>query len=172
MYGLPQAGLIAQKLPEQLRNKEGYYQSERTPGLWTHTWRPINFSLCVDNFGVKYVGKIHADHLLTVLQTHYKISRDWSGKRYLGLDLDWDYVQHKVHISMLTYVADALKRFHHQQPRKPQDQPYPNIKPIYGAKVQYVTDASTSPPLNKSEKKFIQEVAGTFYTTLGRSMQL
>ena len=80
MYGLPQAGLIAQKLLEQRLNKEGYYQSEHTPGLCTHTWRPITFSLCVDDFGVKYIGKIHADHLLTVLQTHYKISRDWSGK--------------------------------------------------------------------------------------------
>ena len=68
MYGLPQAGLIAQTLPEQLRNKEGYYQIEPTPGLWTHTWRPITFSLCVNDFGVKYVGKIHANHLLTVLQ--------------------------------------------------------------------------------------------------------
>ena len=107
MYGLPQAGLIAQKLLEQRLNKEGYYQSEHPPGLWTHTWRPIIFSLCIDNFGFKYVGKIHADHLPKVLKTHYKISRDWSRKRYIGLDLDWDYVQHKVHIPMLTYVADA-----------------------------------------------------------------
>ena len=67
MYGLPQAGLITQKLLEQRLNKEGYYQSENTTGLWTHTWRPITFSLCVYDFGVKYVGKIHADHLLTVL---------------------------------------------------------------------------------------------------------
>ena len=125
MYGLPQAGLIAQKLLEQRLNKEEYYQSEHTPGLWTHKWRPITFSLCLDDFGVKYVGKIHADHLLTVLKAHYKISKDWSGKKYLGLDLDWDYVQQKVHLSMLTYVADAIKRFNHQRPRKPQDQPYP-----------------------------------------------
>ena len=63
---------------------------------------------------------------------------------------------------MLTYVADSLKQFHHQQPPKPQDQPYLHIKPIYGAKVQYVADADTSPSLNKSDKKFIQEVSGTF----------
>ena len=63
---------------------------------------------------------------------------------------------------MLTYVSDALKRFQHQRPHQPQDQPYPHIKPIYGAKVQYVADSDTSPPLNKSDKKFIQKVAGTF----------
>ena len=152
--------------------KAGYYQSERTPGLWTHTWLPIIFSLCVDDFGVKYVGKNNANHLLTVLQTHYKILRDWSGKRYLGLDLDWEYVHHKVYLSMLTYLADALKRFHHQQQRKPQDQPYPHIKPIYGAKVKYVADADTSPPLKKSDKNSFRRLQELFYTTLGRSMQL
>jgi hypothetical protein len=29
-----------------------------TPGLWTHKTRPILFSLVVDDFGVKYVGKV------------------------------------------------------------------------------------------------------------------
>ena len=91
MYGLPHAGLIAQQLLEKRSNKEGYYQSERTPGFWTHTWRPISFTLCVDDFGVKYVGKKHAEHLLAVLKASYKISNDWSGKRYLGIDLDWEF---------------------------------------------------------------------------------
>ena len=170
MYGFPQAGLIAQKLLEQRLNKEGYYQSERTPGLWTHTWRPIIFSLCVDDFGIKYVGKTQAGQLLTFLQTHYKILRDWSRKRYLGIDLYWDYVQHKVHLSVLTYVSDDIKQFHHQQPHKPQDQPYSHIKPIYGGKVQYVADADISPPLKKSDKKSFRRLQELFYTTLGRSM--
>ena len=68
MYGLPHAGLIAQQLLEKRLNKEGYHQSELTPGFWTHTWRPISFTLCVDNFGVKYVGKQHVEHLLSVLK--------------------------------------------------------------------------------------------------------
>ena len=64
MYGLPQAGLIAQQLLEKRLNKEGYRQSEVVPGLWTHDWRPITFSLVVDDFGVKYVGKIMPTILL------------------------------------------------------------------------------------------------------------
>ena len=68
MYGLPQAGLIAQQLLEKRLNKHGYKQSALTPGFWTHKWRPISFSLCVDDFGVKYVGEQHANHLITVLQ--------------------------------------------------------------------------------------------------------
>ena len=136
MSGLPHSDLIPQHLLEKRINKQGYKQSALTPGLWTHAWRPITFSLCVDNFGAKYVGKQHDDHLNAVICKHYKISNDWSSKRYLGLDLDWDYKNRKVHLSMLTYVTSSLKRFNHTQPCKPQHQPYPHIKPIYSATSQ------------------------------------
>jgi hypothetical protein len=64
MYGLPQAGIIAQELLAKRLKEHGYFQSKMTPGLWTHEWRPIAFTLVVDNFGVKYVGEEHAEHLL------------------------------------------------------------------------------------------------------------
>ena len=60
MYGLPQVGLIEQQLLEKRLNKRGHQQSEITPGIWKHTCCPIWFSLFVDDFGVKYVGKHHA----------------------------------------------------------------------------------------------------------------
>ena len=60
------------------------------------------------------------------------------------------------------YVQKALKRFKHTRPNKPQNQPHPHIPPKYGAKVQYATPEDTSPELSKEEKKFIQEVTGTF----------
>ena len=56
MYGLPQAGIIAQQLLEKRLEKHGYHQSTATPGLWTHDTRPISFTLVVFNFRVKYVG--------------------------------------------------------------------------------------------------------------------
>ena len=62
MYGLPQSRILAQELLEQRLEKHGYKQSQFTPSLWTHEWRPIRFSLVVDDFGVKYVGKEHVDH--------------------------------------------------------------------------------------------------------------
>ena len=116
----------------------------------------------MDDFGVKYVGKTHVEHLLSVLKADYKISANWSGKRYLGINLDWDYAHLKVHLSMLQYVIDALKRFNHKHPHKPQDQPYPHVKPNYGAKAQYAADADSTPPLSPADKKFEQEVVSTF----------
>jgi hypothetical protein len=70
MYGLPQAGIIAQQLLETRLIANGYCQSTVTPGFWKHDWRPIAFALCVDDFGVKYVGIEHAKHLLQALNTH------------------------------------------------------------------------------------------------------
>ena len=63
---------------------------------------------------------------------------------------------------MLSYVTDALRRFNHATPRKPQDQPYPHIKPNYGAKTQYSEEDNASASLSKDEKRFVQEVVGTF----------
>ena len=73
MYGLPQAGILAQELLKTRLNAHGYQQSKFTPGLWTHKWRPICFSLVVDDFGVKYVGKEHADHLVSVIKENYEV---------------------------------------------------------------------------------------------------
>ena len=88
MYGLPQADLLAQKLLAKRLAKHGYTQSGVTAGLWTHEWRPICFSLVVDDFGVKYVGQEHADHLIAALKDTYKIKVDTKGEKYVGISLD------------------------------------------------------------------------------------
>jgi len=161
MYGLPQAGLLAQQLLEERLNQQGYMQDKMVPGLWKHTSRPISFTLCVDDFGVKYVGREHAEHLIEVLQKHYKLTIDWTGSKYIGLDLAWDYDKREVHLSMPGYVAKALKRFDHPTPTKRQDQPHPHIPPKYGATTQYATAIDTTPLLDKAGQKFIQQVNGT-----------
>jgi hypothetical protein len=100
MYGLPQAGIIAQKLLEKCLNAQGYHQSTITPGFWQHDWQPISFTLCVDDFGVKYVVTEHAKHILQTINAHYVTSHDWQGGRYLGLTLSWNYPQQLVHFFM------------------------------------------------------------------------
>jgi hypothetical protein len=60
MYGLPQAGIIAQELLAKRLKEHGYNQSKTIPGLWTHEWRPITFSLVVNDLGVKYIREEHA----------------------------------------------------------------------------------------------------------------
>ena len=67
-YGLPQSGTLANKQLRLRLEKEVYYEARTTLGLWRHKWRPIQFCLIVDDFGVEYVGKQHADHLVTILK--------------------------------------------------------------------------------------------------------
>jgi hypothetical protein len=50
MYGLPKSGILANKLLKQRLIKAGYYECQFTPGLYKHFWRPIMFSLVVDDF--------------------------------------------------------------------------------------------------------------------------
>ena len=147
---------------EKCLNIKGYQQSELTPGFWTHTWRPIYFSLCMDAFGVKYNGNQHTDYPISVLKEHYTISKDWKGQLYLGLDLDWDYKKRVVQVSMLKYFTYAIKRFQHKHPQNPQDQPYPHINTIYGAKSKYSRNADNSSILEPAERMFLQEVTGDF----------
>jgi TfoX/Sxy family transcriptional regulator of competence genes len=161
MYGLPQAGIIAQLLLQERLAKVGYHQSKIIPGLWTHETRNICFTLVVDDFAIKYVKKEDADHLLNALQKDYTVSTDWEATKYIGLTIEWDYQNRKVHIHMPGYLAKALQRFKHPTPTKQQNSPHPHIAPQYGAKVQYTPDDDESPPLDKEDTKYIQAVAGT-----------
>ncbi len=72
MYGLPQAGIIAQQLLETRLAAHGYRQSTTMPGLWGHDTRPICFTLVINDFGVKYLNKANAEHLLNAIQKYYK----------------------------------------------------------------------------------------------------
>ena len=91
MYGLPQAGIIAQDLLTKRLHQAGYRQSKVTPGYWRHEWRPISFTLVVDDFGVKYVGRENAEHLIKTLCKDFTLSEDWDGALYCGITLQWDY---------------------------------------------------------------------------------
>jgi hypothetical protein len=53
MYGLKQAGLLANQLLQTRLAPFGYYPARHTPGLWLHKTRPISFTLVVDDFTVK-----------------------------------------------------------------------------------------------------------------------
>ena len=158
MYGLKQAARLAYDALVKTLKMHGCAPDKYCPHIWKHESRDTIFCLCVDDFGVKYVGKQHAKHLMSILKTYYAISHDWEEKSYLGLDLDWDYKKRRVHLSILNYGVDALKRFHHLQPRKLKNQPYPHVKLTYVSKKQYAADLDTSALISKADKK----VTGTF----------
>ena len=123
--------------------------------------RPITFTLVVDEFGVKYVGKEHAQHLIVALQSLYpKISVDWSGLLYCGLTLRWDYLARTVDLSMPGYIQNMLKKFNHNI-KNPPYTPFP-VRPIqYGLTSQDEIPTNQSERLDDSHKTLIQQIIGT-----------
>jgi hypothetical protein len=79
MYGLPEAGLLTNRLLKKRLQKHGYSEVDHTPTLFRHETRPIWFTLTVDDFGVKYAGEQHAKHLMDVLKLYYEMEEDWKG---------------------------------------------------------------------------------------------
>jgi hypothetical protein len=107
VWGLPQAGILANKVLRKRLKPHGYYECVNTPGLWRHATRQITFSLVVDDFGVKYVGKVHADHSISCLkQETYKLTEDWAGDLFCGISLRWDYEKWWLDISMPGYIKN------------------------------------------------------------------
>jgi hypothetical protein len=113
VWGLPQAGILANKLLRKRLAPHGYYECINTPGLWKHEWRPITFTLVVDDFGVKYVGKEHPDHLIACIKEKYKLTEDWTGDLYCGIKLEWDYIDRTLFIAMPGYIKRQLLNYKH-----------------------------------------------------------
>jgi hypothetical protein len=161
MYGLPQAGILANELLQRNLAKDGYRPTQHTHGLWKHDTRPLSLSLVVDNFGVKYVGREHAEHLMECIKKNYNISSDWKGSAYCGLTLEWDYKNRTVDLSMPGYIKAALHKYQCAAPTRPEHAPHTWNPPIYGSKTQYVEDETTSPALSVKDVNKLQQLTGT-----------
>ena len=108
MYGLPQAGIIAQELLKEQLAKYGYHQSKIIPGFWSHKTRPICFTLVIDDFAIKYINEADVTHLIETLKREYTITVNKEGTKYIGLTIEWDYKNLKVYAHMPGYLSKAL----------------------------------------------------------------
>jgi hypothetical protein len=115
----------------------------------------------VDDVGVKYVGREHAEHLMTCIKKSYEISSDWKGSAYCGLTLEWDYKNRTVDLSMPGYIKAALHKYQHPAPTRPEHAPHKWNPPVYGAKTQYVEDDNNSPALSAKNVTKLQQLTGT-----------
>jgi hypothetical protein len=162
MYGLPQAGILANQLLAKRLSKHGYFQSRHTPGLWCHTERLIKFTLVVDDFAIQYVGKEHTNHLLTLLRRDYEaVSVDWEAALYCGITCLWDYKRRICDLSMPGYVTATLEKYAHPTPMRPQHSPHRHNPIQYGVKIQLTDSPDLSEPLPTEGIKRIQKIVGT-----------
>ena len=133
MYGLPQAGKLANEFLNKKLAPHGYFEVKHTPGLWKHISRPLQFKLVVDDFGVKYTRREDADHLLRVLEKYFTaVSTDWDGALYCGITLECNYKERWLDIYMPGYIKKVLQKYLHEIPTNPQHSPYIVAPKKYG----------------------------------------
>ena len=97
---LKQAGRLARDRLTKNLSRNGYSPVPHTPSLWRHHMSDLVFYIVLDNFGIKYTQKKDANHLLKYLWEDYVITKEWTGEKYLGLTIKWDYVNMNVSVSM------------------------------------------------------------------------
>jgi hypothetical protein len=115
----------------------------------------------VDDFGIKYLKKEDLDYHIKSLEKYYQVTVDLEGKEYVKFELDWDYKNRKVHLSMAPYLQKALRQFNNIVPTQKQDSPYPHVEPNYGTKQQFA-EYEKSAPVGKEEQKYVQQVTGKY----------
>jgi hypothetical protein len=98
VWGLPQAGILANKLLWKQLLPHGYYKCANKPGLWKHKRWPIAFTLVVEDFGVK------KGYLIWCIKQKYELTEDWASNLYCGIKLNWDYGAQTLNISMPGYI--------------------------------------------------------------------
>ncbi len=81
MYGLPQAGILANQLLKKRLAKHDYYKIPHTHSLWKHHTWPVQFMLVAMTF----------HQICQQTRCHYKVEIDWNGRLYCGITLDWNY---------------------------------------------------------------------------------
>ena len=161
MTGLKRAGRIANDRLKAHIDHFGFTPVTKTPALWRHTTKTIIVSLVFYDFGVKYIGKENAYHLIQSLPKLYTISIEWNSPLFCGLTIDWDYAACTCNISMPKYLQTALLKFQYLVPKRPQHAPYPWAKPTYGAHVQYTQDDNSSPLFPAKKTNLVQQTTGT-----------
>jgi hypothetical protein len=171
MHELPHAGILANELLQRNLAKDGYRPTQHTHGLWTHDTRPISFSLVVDDFGVKYVGREHDKHLMACIRKNYNISSDWNGGAYCGLTLDWDYKKRTVDLSTPGYIKTTLHKYQHPARHAQNTHHIRGIHPFKAPKRNLWMIKQLAPPFPTKMSINYNNLRARYYITQGPLIQ-
>ena len=163
IYGHPQAGLLAHLELNAHLAEYGYFPAPNTRCLYKHIDRPIEFTLVVDDFGIKTTRAEHREHLLACLRAKYTITTG-DGSKYVGISFDWDYTStpRKVTLSMPNYIRKALACFG-VVPGPPTHSPGGYVHPVYSRnQAPLPIVVPVSPLLPPARVTRLQRIVGTF----------
>ena len=161
MYGLPQAGLLSHNHLIGHLALHGYIQDSNVPCLFTHITQDLQFTLVVDDFGVKYSNVADVYELVRILEMEWPIKLDLTGVKYLGYRLTWEYDVNRVTLDMPEYLPKVLARFASGTVLRGADSPALYIPPSKGTPNMGPTPIDTSPEVSAADKQFVMEVNGS-----------
>ena len=122
------------------------------------------------NFGIEYVSKKHVQNLQKVIEYHYTLTMDWQGKKFSGIELNWNYnsthTKRTYILSMDGYIDKLLIKYNHTIPTNTQLSPHHHREIVYGAKEQLTQEEDTTPVLDAAGIKRVQAIAGAQLETL------
>ena len=165
MYGLPEAGRLAQQKLIPHLAKNGYTECPNTPMLFRHTIRNISFVLVVDDLGIKYKHSKPDDleHLFLCLRELYSIKTNLRGDKFLGLTIEWNYQSpyknSTCEVSIPNYYSDAIRRFDitcDSNVFTPEICPHRNYRSPSSQQIVY----DESPLLDATGIKLLQSIVG------------
>jgi hypothetical protein len=96
--------------------------------------------LVLDDFGIKYVGREHAEHLMASIETYYELSSEWTGSAYCGLIIDWDYNNGTLDLPMTGYINAAPHMYQNLTTARAEHAPHTWNPPLYGTNTQYIEE--------------------------------
>ena len=172
LYGMPEAGLLAQRDLIALLKPHGYIMSPTTPCLFTNPHTHVSFVLWVDDFLIKYktAFKHEMEAFFDILRSKYQVKVDWTGRRYLGLTIHRNRPRSSITVQMPGYIMRLFRKLCIPIPTTPAHSPMTPLPRTFGANSHL--EPPEPPPLPPSAAipttKLVQQVLGIllFYSLM------
>jgi hypothetical protein len=139
----------------------GIMNASTLPACGSTNGIPLHSPFVVDDFGVKYVGKEHANHLMKCIRANYKLIEDWSDNLYCSVKVKWDYNACTLDISMPGYVQKQLLKYKHVLSPRPQHCPYSPEPTKIGSEAQSPLPFDMTRKLSDAKIKQVQKFVGS-----------
>ena len=111
MYGLPQAGILANTQLCKILSKYGYDQCNHTYFLYYHRSRNTTFTLVINGLRIKYTDNIDLQYFITTIHKIYTAIIDVRESFYCGLIIQCDYYARHVAVLITGYIFHTLISF-------------------------------------------------------------
>ena len=110
---------------------------------------------------MKHVNKKNSDHLVAALKGIYKISKDWTGNLYCGINLRGDYTNRTLDLGMPGNIKTQLQQYKHRKPTRPQHSPHPVAPRRYGKSAQHPIPPDETPVAVPKGILCVQNIVGS-----------